>query len=134
MTKTSEPLRAPRRMGQQPAIKRPFRVQIGQRFSDRAIIRSAAPVETPEKVDEAQTAQPPGWEVTVFNNDSNTYEEVITVLQAATGCDSEEAYIEAWEIDHFGACVVHRADESECSHAADVIRTIGIRVEVGPAS
>jgi ATP-dependent Clp protease adaptor protein ClpS len=72
--------------------------------------------------------------VTVFNNDSNTYEEVIVVLQAATGCTAEEAYIEAWEIDHFGACVVHRADEAECGQAADIIRTIGIRVEVGPVA
>lgn len=70
--------------------------------------------------------------VTVFNNDVNTYDEVITVLMFATACDAEEAYIEAWEIDHFGSCIVHRADENECRGAADVITTIGIAVEVSP--
>ena len=72
------------------------------------------------------------WIVTVYNNNQNTYEEVIVVLMLATNCTSEEAYIEAWEIDHFGLCVVHRADESECKGAAEVIAAIGIKVEASP--
>lgn len=74
----------------------------------------------------------PGWIVTVFDNDTNTYEEVISILQIATGCDTEEAYIEAWEIDHYGLCVVHRSDESECLSVAKIIATIGIAVEATP--
>ena len=70
------------------------------------------------------------WIVTVFNNDTNTYDEVILVLMAATHCDFEEAYLEAWEIDHLGRSVVHCAAEEECERAAAVIATIGIRVEV----
>lgn len=70
--------------------------------------------------------------VTVYNNDVNTYDEVMMVLMLATNCTSEEAYIEAWEIDHYGLCVVHRADESECRGAAEVIGAIGIQVEVTP--
>lgn len=73
-----------------------------------------------------------GWGVTVYNNDTNTYEEVIIVLMAATGCNSEEAYIEAWEIDHYGQCLVHQGSEEVCKAAAKVIAGIGIRVEVGP--
>lgn len=79
-----------------------------------------------------RTAVGPMWQVTVFDNDTNTYEEVITVLMIATGCSSEEAYIEAWEIDKYGSCVVHRADEAECQGVADVVSTIGIAVEVSP--
>lgn len=73
--------------------------------------------------------QPP-YRVTVYDNDVNTYEEVIAVLMIGTGCTEEEAAIEAWEVDHYGACVVHRASESECTQAAEIIATIGIRVEV----
>lgn len=76
----------------------------------------------------------PLWQVTVYDNDTNTYEEVITVLMIATGCTAEEAYIEAWEIDKYGQCVVHRADEPECQGVADVVGTIGIRVEVSPGA
>ncbi len=72
------------------------------------------------------------WLVTVFNNDTNTYEEVMTVLMLSTGCSEEEAYIEAWEIDHYGQCVVHRSSELECQGVADVIAVIGIRVEISP--
>jgi hypothetical protein len=54
------------------------------------------------------------------------------ILMIATGCNSEEAYIEAWEVDHYGRCVVHKACETECRHAAEVIATIGIHVEATP--
>ncbi len=73
-----------------------------------------------------------GWGVTIFNNDVNTYEEVIIILMSATGCTSEEAYIEAWEVDHYGHCLVHISSEEECKTAAKTIATIGIKVEVGP--
>ncbi|HRJ27780.1 MAG TPA: ATP-dependent Clp protease adaptor ClpS [Fimbriimonadaceae bacterium] len=70
------------------------------------------------------------WVVTVYNNETNTYEEVITILMIATACTPDEAYIEAWEIDHYGRCGVHRASKEVCEDVAAIIRAIGIRVEV----
>lgn len=70
------------------------------------------------------------WVVTVFNNDHNTYEQVMTILMVATGCTSDEAYVETWEIDHLGRSIVHHGAENECRDAAEIIGTIGIRVEV----
>ncbi len=72
--------------------------------------------------------------VLVYNNEKNTYEEVMLILCLATGCDEDEAYIEAWEIDHFGKCAVHRASESDCKSIADIIATIGIQVEAAPSA
>jgi ATP-dependent Clp protease adaptor protein ClpS len=91
-----------------------------------------APTKLPERTPDEQTTKGEGWIVTVFNNDTNTYDEVMFVLMLATSCTSEEAYIEAWEIDHYGKCIVHRAGENECKKAADVIATIGIKVEATP--
>jgi hypothetical protein len=71
-----------------------------------------------------------GWIVTVYNNNHNTWEEVMSILQAATGCGPEEAYLETWEVDNLGASVVHHGREQECQDAAAIIATIGIRVEV----
>lgn len=71
-----------------------------------------------------------GFIVTVFNNDHNTYNEVMMILMIATQCDAEEAYMETWEIDHLGKSVVHRACEEDCRGVADVIATIGIEVQV----
>ncbi|MBC8063382.1 MAG: ATP-dependent Clp protease adaptor ClpS [Chlorobia bacterium] len=71
-----------------------------------------------------------GYIVTVYNNEHNTYDEVMMILMAATQCDAEEAYMETWEIDHLGKSVVHRAGEDECETVADVISTIGIEATV----
>lgn len=74
-----------------------------------------------------------GWIVTVFNNETNTWEEVVEILRRATFCTFEEAWNETWEIDKLGMSVVHHGDEDECRRAAKVIATIGIKVEVSPA-
>lgn len=71
-----------------------------------------------------------GFVVTVYNNDYNTYDEVMMILMAATQCDAEEAYMETWEIDHLGKSRVHFADEEECHRVAAIISQIGIQVEV----
>jgi hypothetical protein len=95
-------------------------------------VRAAGPgvLERPELDDLPTPTDYKGWIVTVFDNDYNTYEQVMAILMLATGCCSDEAYIETWEIDHFGKCVVHHACERVCRKAAEIIGTIGIRVEV----
>lgn len=87
-------------------------------------------IEAPEQETAHGGSGDHGWIVTVFNNDYNTYDEVMCVLIVATGCTAEEAYMEAWEIDHLGRSVVHHGAEKECRQAAEIIATIGIRVEV----
>ena len=70
------------------------------------------------------------WMVTVYDNASNTYDEVISILMIATHCDFDEAWIETWEIDHLGKSVVHCSDREECETVCEVIAQIGIEVEV----
>jgi ATP-dependent Clp protease adaptor protein ClpS len=70
------------------------------------------------------------WVVIVYDNDYNTWDEVMDILMKATGCTQDEAYTETWEIDRLGKSVVHHGSEDECTRAAGIIRTIGIRVEV----
>jgi ATP-dependent Clp protease adapter protein ClpS len=70
------------------------------------------------------------WIVTVYNNEKNTWDEVVEILMRATACDEEEAEIETWEIDALGQSVVHYGSREECERAAVVIAQIGIRVEV----
>ncbi len=71
-----------------------------------------------------------GFIVIVYDNDKNTWDDVVTILQKATGCTLEEAEIETWEVDNLGKSVVHHSSQEECERAAGIIRTIGIRVEV----
>ena len=91
-----------------------------------------AGIELPELKPDDLSTKGEGWIVTVFDNESNSYDEVMSVLMRATCCTSEEAYIEAWEIDHYGKCIVHTAGQTECESAANVIATIGIKVEATP--
>jgi hypothetical protein len=86
-------------------------------------------IERPEVADTGAKGYP-GWIVTVFNNDHNTWDEVLGILMVATGCSSEEAYMETWEIDNLGKSVVHQAAKGECERVALVISEIGIRVQV----
>ena len=71
-----------------------------------------------------------GYIVIVYDNDKNTYDQVMSILMQATACTQEEAEIETWEVDNLGKSVVHHGSEPECERAASIIRTIGIRVEV----
>jgi ATP-dependent Clp protease adapter protein ClpS len=71
-----------------------------------------------------------GYIVIVYNNDYNTVDQVVLILQKATGCSLEEATMETWEVHNLGKSVVHHGDEVECRRVAGIIATIGIRVEV----
>jgi ATP-dependent Clp protease adapter protein ClpS len=92
----------------------------------------AAPgtIEKPEVEHDSGTGRGDCWVVTVFNNDYNTWDEVVDILIKATGCSVDEAHMETWEIDNLGKSVVHHGEKEECVSAAEVIRQIGIRVEV----
>ena len=90
----------------------------------------ALPTILPRIESDDRTSGYGGWIVTVFNNDHNTFDEVMMILLDATGCDADEAYLETWEIDNLGKSVVHCGKAAECQAVAGVISTIGIRVEV----
>jgi ATP-dependent Clp protease adapter protein ClpS len=85
-------------------------------------------LEREELADQSQKDR--GYLVRVYNNEYNTYEEVIFILILATKCDFDEAEMETWEIDHLGSSVVHVASQEDCQKAASIISQIGIRVEV----
>ncbi|AIE83606.1 ATP-dependent Clp protease adaptor ClpS [Fimbriimonas ginsengisoli] len=70
------------------------------------------------------------WMVVIYNNETNSFDEVIDVLMDATGCDAEEAAIEAWEADHYGKAPVHFAAKDECEATAGTISKIGVKTEV----
>jgi hypothetical protein len=72
------------------------------------------------------------WMVTIYNNDHNSFGEVIGILMRATCCTREEAEIEAWEAHTFGKAPVHFATLPECEGAALIISTIGVKAEVSP--
>ena len=71
-----------------------------------------------------------GWIVIAYDNDFNSWVEVVTILCRATSCTEAEANIETWEVHNLGKSVVHHGSQEECQRVANTIRTIGMRVEV----
>ena len=96
---------------------------------ERLMVRAAG-IEAPEQQANTGVGSDRDWVVLVYDNDANTFEEVIFILMLATGCSQNEAEIEAWEVHHLGKSVVHHGPEQTCRKAAEIIATIGIRVEV----
>ncbi len=72
------------------------------------------------------------WMTVIFDNDTNSMDEVVEVLMRATGCDEEEAAIEMWEAHTYGKAPVHFASREECERVANTIGTIGVKTEVAP--
>ena len=70
------------------------------------------------------------WMVVIYNNDTNSMDEVVDILIRATGCDEQEAEIETWEAHTYGKAPVHFAAKNECESAAQVISSVGIKAEV----
>jgi ATP-dependent Clp protease adaptor protein ClpS len=70
------------------------------------------------------------WMVVIFNNATNSMDEVIDILMEATGCDVTEAYIETWEAHTYGKASVHFSSHEECETVAAIISTIGVKTEV----
>ena len=72
----------------------------------------------------------PRWMVMIFNNDTTSFDDVITILIKATDCNVTEAQIEAWEAHTYGKAPVHFASREECDQAAKLISSIGVGTEV----
>ena len=70
------------------------------------------------------------YEVRIIDNDYNTYQQVMDVSMLALGVSEDEAFAIAWEVDHNGFCVVAQGPYEEAKAVADIIRTIGIQVQV----
>lgn len=72
------------------------------------------------------------WMLVIFNNDTTGFDEVILALIEGTGCDIQEAAIEAWEAHTYGEAPVHFGTESVCIQAAEPLARIGVRTDVRP--
>jgi ATP-dependent Clp protease adaptor protein ClpS len=68
----------------------------------------------------------------IYNNETNTFDEVIEALMVATNCDLEEAQIETWEAHTFGKAPVHFDSRTTCEGVAAVLKSFGIRTDVEP--
>jgi ATP-dependent Clp protease adapter protein ClpS len=68
----------------------------------------------------------------IFNNETNSFEEVVETIAYATCCTMDEAYCETWEAHHYGKAAIHFGSQEVCCAVASIVSNIGVRTEVRP--
>jgi len=71
-----------------------------------------------------------GWQVTLFNCDCHSFDEVERQLLKAIHCSLSQARSFSWEVHTKGAAVVYRGHRERCEAVAGVLEDIRLRVKV----
>lgn len=90
-------------------------------------------VETVPKKDNTSQKKPKitrPWQVILYNDDIHTFDEVIRQVQKATGCSVLEATHITVEAHFKGKAVAYKGEFEECHRVANVLREIGLIVEI----
>lgn len=69
------------------------------------------------------------WVVILYNCDCHTFDDVIEVLQRATGCTEDVAEFLAFKVHLEGRAIVFRSNRDKCERVASIIGSIGLQVE-----
>ncbi len=97
-------------------------------------MREAHPFfENPERSAGIEPRKSPAGElcrVTILDNDTNTYQEVIDICMIVLGVSFDHAYKIAVAVDNNGRAEVAEAPREAAAKIAEQIRTIGIEVVV----
>jgi len=73
------------------------------------------------------------WIVILYNCDCHTFDDVIGILQKATGCTVEEGERIAMEVDQRGRSICFSGSREECERVATIIASIRLQVETDRA-
>lgn len=92
--------------------------------------RAAVSIEREKKTEEniGQGGEP--WRTVLFNCACHTFDEVENIVMKATRCTLSRARQISNEVHTRGSAVVYDGPRERCEAVADVIASIGLRVEV----
>jgi ATP-dependent Clp protease adaptor protein ClpS len=86
------------------------------------------PLEKPEQDDEVLTQDPA--RVILFNDEIHTFDEVITQLIKATGCNTANAEALAWEVHTNGKAVVYSGEMVRCMEVSGILEEIKLMTQI----
>ena len=91
-------------------------------------------LDTPETLIETgiTTTHDLPWQVVLYNDETHSFQEVILQLQKAIGMSPEAAFEIAMTVHTRGNAICYQGTRSACDKVADVLREIGLHVEVIP--
>jgi ATP-dependent Clp protease adaptor protein ClpS len=70
------------------------------------------------------------YTVILFNDNTHTFDEVITQLIKAVGCSSDRAEAFAWEVHTRGKASVYSGEMTECLRVSHVLEEIGLHTQI----
>jgi len=73
------------------------------------------------------------WIVILYNCECHTFDQVIDILQVATGCPVDVAEFLAVKVDREGRAIVFNGSQEECDRVAGIIASIRLQVETDRA-
>jgi Uncharacterized conserved protein len=73
------------------------------------------------------------WIVILYNCECHTFDDVIDILQKATGCTVEKGFQIAYEVHTRGRAICFSGSKEECDRVANIIASIRLQVETDRA-
>jgi ATP-dependent Clp protease adapter protein ClpS len=86
-------------------------------------------VHAEEQHDLDVSLQPPA-KVILFNDEVHTFEEVITQIIKATGCDTAKAEALTWEVHNTGKAMVFEGEITKCVRVSAVLEEIDLATQI----
>ena len=92
-------------------------------------------VEVPVRSNEPATRNPSadGYHVVLYNDDFHAFDDVVRQVQKATGVSTEDAFAVTMEAHETGRAVCYRGPHDACMKVAEILREIGLHVEIDKA-
>ncbi len=92
--------------------------------------RAAVAAERQARADEDVGTGGEPWKTVLFNCACHTFDEVEKIVMQATRCSLSRARALSWEVHSKGSAVVYEGPQERCEAVAEVIASVGLRVEV----
>lgn len=73
------------------------------------------------------------WIVILYNDDWHSFDDVIAILQKATGCSYDDGEMIAWRVHTEGRAICFSGTKEECDRVAAIIATVRLQVETDRA-
>ncbi len=86
-------------------------------------------IEHEEVLDTDDIVQEPA-KVILFNDEVHTFDEVITQIMKATGCNVSKAEALTWEVHHRGRAVVYTGEITKCVQVSHVLEEIQLSTQI----
>jgi ATP-dependent Clp protease adapter protein ClpS len=98
------------------------------------IVASRA-VEVPIRREEPTTggSSADAYHVILYNDDLHAFDDVVRQVQKATGVSTEDAFAITMQAHETGRAVCYVGPHDACAKVADILREIGLHVEIDKA-